>query len=68
MTRDGTTMGRYDGKNVVVTGLKAEFTAVNPMQRFGHPDEFAPAVAFLAFDATFVAGMELVVDGGHSQL
>lgn len=48
--------------------LKAEFTAINPMQRFGQPDEFAPAVAFLAFDATFVAGIELVVDGGHSQL
>jgi NAD(P)-dependent dehydrogenase (short-subunit alcohol dehydrogenase family) len=48
--------------------LKAEFTASNPMQRFGHPDEFAPAVAFLAFDATFVAGVELVVDGGQSQL
>jgi NAD(P)-dependent dehydrogenase (short-subunit alcohol dehydrogenase family) len=48
--------------------LKAEFTASNPMGRFGHPDEFAPAVAFLAFDATFVAGVELVVDGGDSQL
>jgi NAD(P)-dependent dehydrogenase (short-subunit alcohol dehydrogenase family) len=48
--------------------LKAEFTASSPMQRWGHPDEFAPAVAFLAFDATFVAGIELVVDGGQSQL
>jgi NAD(P)-dependent dehydrogenase (short-subunit alcohol dehydrogenase family) len=48
--------------------IKAAFTASNPMQRFGHPSEFAPAVAFLAFDATFVAGIELVVDGGDSQL
>lgn len=48
--------------------LKAEFTASSPMQRWGRPDEFAPAVAFLAFDATFVAGVELVVDGGQSQL
>ena len=48
--------------------LKAQFTASSPMQRFGRPDEFAPAVAFLAFDATFVAGIELVVDGGDSQL
>ena len=48
--------------------LKAAFTASNPMQRFGQPSEFAPAVAFLAFDATFVAGIELVVDGGDSQL
>ncbi|BBY84365.1 SDR family oxidoreductase [Mycolicibacterium tokaiense] len=48
--------------------LKAEFEASSPMHRWGHPDEFAPAVAFLAFDATFVAGIELVVDGGESQL
>jgi len=48
--------------------LKAEFEASSPMQRWGHPDEFAPAVAFLAFDATYVAGIELVVDGGESQL
>jgi NAD(P)-dependent dehydrogenase (short-subunit alcohol dehydrogenase family) len=48
--------------------LKAEFTASSPMGRWGQPDEFAPAVAFLAFDATFVAGIELVVDGGQSQL
>lgn len=48
--------------------LKAEFTDSSPMRRWGHPDEFAPAVAFLAFDATYVAGIELVVDGGESQL
>ncbi|MBO0678735.1 SDR family oxidoreductase [Mycolicibacterium sp. S2-37] len=48
--------------------LKAEFTASSPMQRWGHPTEFDPAVAFLAFDATFAAGIELVVDGGQSQL
>ena len=48
--------------------IKADFTASSPMRRWGHPDEFAPAVAFLAFDATYVAGIELVVDGGESQL
>ncbi|CAN5429604.1 SDR family oxidoreductase [soil metagenome] len=48
--------------------LKAEFTAANPMGRWGHPDEFALAVAFLAFDATFMVGIELVIDGGFSQL
>lgn len=48
--------------------LKAEFTESSPMRRWGRPEEFAPAVAFLAFDATFVAGIELVVDGGQSQL
>jgi NAD(P)-dependent dehydrogenase (short-subunit alcohol dehydrogenase family) len=48
--------------------LKAQFTATNPMGRWGHPDEFAQAVAFLAFDATFMVGIELVIDGGYSQL
>jgi NAD(P)-dependent dehydrogenase (short-subunit alcohol dehydrogenase family) len=48
--------------------LKAEFTATNPMGRWGDPDEFARAVAFLAFDATFMVGIELVIDGGYSQL
>ncbi len=48
--------------------IKAEFEASSPMRRWGHPAEFAPAVAFLAFDATFMAGAELVVDGGESQL
>ena len=48
--------------------LKADFTASHPLQRFGHPDEFARAVAYLAFDATFTVGVELVVDGGESQL
>jgi NAD(P)-dependent dehydrogenase (short-subunit alcohol dehydrogenase family) len=50
------------------TQLRAEFAASSPMKRWGHPDEFAPAVAFLAFDATFAAGIELVIDGGESQL
>ncbi|MGH3638617.1 MAG: SDR family oxidoreductase, partial [Mycobacterium sp.] len=45
-----------------------EFAATNPMLRFGHPDEFARAAAFMAFDATFTTGAELAVDGGHSQL
>jgi NAD(P)-dependent dehydrogenase (short-subunit alcohol dehydrogenase family) len=47
---------------------KARMTANNPMLRFGDPAEVAAAVAFLAFDATFTTGAELVVDGGASQL
>lgn len=42
--------------------------AENPMLRFGRPEEFARAAAFLAFDATFTTGAELAVDGGGSQL
>ncbi|MDF2825958.1 MAG: short-chain dehydrogenase, partial [Mycobacterium sp.] len=48
--------------------VKARFTATNPMGRWGRADEFAAAVAFLAFEATFMVGIELVIDGGYSQL
>ncbi|ONK12994.1 SDR family oxidoreductase [Streptomyces sp. MP131-18] len=48
--------------------FKAERVAENPMNRFGTPEEVAGAVAFLAFDATYTTGAELVVDGGATQL
>lgn len=48
--------------------FKAERVADNPMQRFGTPEEVAKAAAFLAFDATYTTGAELVVDGGATQL
>ncbi|MGP3961414.1 SDR family oxidoreductase [Nonomuraea sp. 3N208] len=47
---------------------KAQMAAANPMLRLGTPDEVARAMAFLAFDATYTTGAELVVDGGGSQL
>jgi NAD(P)-dependent dehydrogenase (short-subunit alcohol dehydrogenase family) len=40
----------------------------NPMKRFGRSEEVAKAVIFLAFEATYTTGAELVVDGGQSQL
>ncbi|TDD53239.1 SDR family oxidoreductase [Nonomuraea terrae] len=48
--------------------FKAQRVADNPMRRFGTPDEVARAAAFLAFDATYTTGAELVVDGGATQL
>lgn len=48
--------------------FKAQMVANNPMRRFGRPDEIARAAAFLAFDATYTTGTELVVDGGATQL
>ncbi|MBI0295250.1 SDR family oxidoreductase [Streptomyces sp. PRKS01-29] len=48
--------------------FKAARVAENPMRRFGTPEEIARAVAFLAFDATYTTGAELVVDGGVTQL
>jgi len=41
---------------------------LNPMKRFGTPDEVARAVLFLAAEATYTTGAELPVDGGVSQL
>ena len=45
-----------------------QLTQDNPMKRFGRPEEVGKALIFLAFEATFTTGAELVVDGGGSQL
>ena len=47
---------------------RQQMTRENPMGRFGRPDEVARAMAFLAFDATYTTGAELIVDGGATQL
>ncbi|MDF2825957.1 MAG: short-chain dehydrogenase [Mycobacterium sp.] len=45
-----------------------QMKAANPMRRFGEPAEVARAIRFLAFDATYTTGTELLVDGGASDL
>ena len=52
----------------VAAAARAQMTAVNPMGRFGRPEEVAAAIAFLGLEATFTTGAELPVDGGASQL
>lgn len=43
--------------------------AMVPLQRIGRPEEIASAVTFLASaESSFIAGVELVVDGGMSQV
>jgi NAD(P)-dependent dehydrogenase (short-subunit alcohol dehydrogenase family) len=46
----------------------AAYVSVNPMRRFGQPEETASVVAFLlSDDASFVNGATLAIDGGQSQ-
>ncbi|MFC4565159.1 SDR family oxidoreductase [Nocardiopsis mangrovi] len=47
--------------------FKKEGDATTPMRRHGTVEEFAAAVLFLAFEATFTTGIEFPVDGGLGQ-
>jgi NAD(P)-dependent dehydrogenase (short-subunit alcohol dehydrogenase family) len=50
-------------------GLAAAIVGMVPMGRYGTSEEIAAAVEFLATEqSSYVAGFELVVDGGMSQL
>lgn len=62
------TMGIEGASPEDLVAFEAEGVRVTPMQRIGTPEEVARAVLFLAFDATFSTGIEIIVDGGMTQI
>jgi NAD(P)-dependent dehydrogenase (short-subunit alcohol dehydrogenase family) len=52
-----------------LTKMKSDLARTVPLGRLGDPDEIAKAISFLASDeASYVAGIELYVDGGVAQI
>ena len=63
------TPGLYDGARDTGDFEKglASFMAVQPLKRFGRPEEIAAAAVFLASDdSSLVYGANMVVDGGYT--
>ncbi|MCG7417508.1 SDR family oxidoreductase [Microbacterium sp. ACRRU] len=57
---------QFTGGSETVAAAVAEMV---PLRRIGRPEEVAAAVAFLASaESSFIAGVDLVVDGGMSQV
>jgi pteridine reductase len=54
-----------DGDEHFAPSEKGRITAQTPLKRIGEPDDVAGAVKYLLFDAPFVSGQILAVDGGR---
>ena len=55
--------------NLMAAEQKAETVALVPLGRIGTPDDLGKAAVFLASDdSTYIAGIELFVDGGAAQI
>ncbi len=60
--------GLFGSKEAAEAG-KAQFASATPLGRIGRPEEIAAAALFLASsEASFVAGIDLAVDGGLSAI
>lgn len=48
----------------MIQELSDEVAAMQPIPRFGEPEEVARMVRFLLAEASYSAGSEFVIDGG----
>lgn len=61
--------GRLGLEKEALEGMSEKFENLNPMKRFGQPEEVAQTVVFFASDdSSYITGSELAVDGGVTQL
>src|ERR1700748_2335487 len=61
----GTAKGEADKRGLTVEKVLAERAKLNPAGRFGEPDEFGEACAFLcSAKAGFITGQNILLDGG----
>ena len=54
-----------DGDEHFAPSEKGRITEQTPLKRIGSPEDVAGAVKYLLFDAPFVTGQILAVDGGR---
>jgi 3-oxoacyl-[acyl-carrier protein] reductase len=61
----GTAKGDADKRGISVDQIMAERAKLNPAGRFGDPEEFGEACAFLcSAKAGFITGQNILLDGG----
>lgn len=65
---DTPTMGLYGASPEERAAFRREGDALTPMKRMATLEEAARAALFLAFEATFTTGSELLIDGGLTTL
>lgn len=60
--------GKLGMNEQTLKGMAEGLVARVPLKRFGTPEEIAKAVLFLAKDATYMTGEDIVADGGMTRV